>query len=264
MRRHPHVVRFDDCVNHMKRSDAILYARTAEHRRAVDDARRVVEKSMAANDSWYVAFSAGKDSTCVLSLVRAYAPKTPAVISIHKWRLPETTEYLSRIAGLEYVASGSSHGTDGWGRNWVDCNEADSHYPGIVWFDKDADRQSFGRSERGCFLGLREEENSYRRINLRTLGLLHQSKRHEGRWLCSPIGKWKVLDVWAFIASNDLDYNKAYDVMERINVPLAHQRIGPLAVDAVLRLGQLAVLKRGWPGFWNEYVAAHPEARQYA
>lgn len=241
---------------------ALLRAKTPDYRCAVKRAGQLIHEALEHSETWYIALSGGKDSTVVLDLVRAAAPDVPAVISIHKWRLPETTDYLKRIADLHYVASGSDHAT-GWALNWNSKEEAEREFPGIPWFERDADRQSFGRGEGGCFLGLRKDENSYRRMNLGSLGALHRSALH-AKWLCSPIADWSTLDVWAYIHSCDLDYNRAYDVMERIGVPLERQRVGPLAVERALGYGQLAILKRGWPGLWNEYAAAHPKARAYA
>lgn len=241
---------------------ALLHAKTKDYRGALRRAQRLMHEALGQCETWYIACSGGKDSTCVLDLVRSAAADINAVISIHKWRLPETTEYLRRIPNLHYVASGSDHAT-GWALNWKSQEEADAEFPGIPWFEHDADRRSFGRSEGGCFLGLRKAENSYRRMNFGSLGPLHYSVRHS-KWLCSPIAHWSTLDVWAHIHSRNLDYNRAYDIMERIGVPLERQRVGPLAVERALGYGQLAILKRGWPALWNEYAAAHPEARAYA
>ena len=69
--------------------------------------------------------------------------------------------------------------------------------------------------------------------------------------------------MWAYIVSTDLDYNKAYDRLEQLGVDPEHQRIGPLATKSVLRYGQLAILKRGWPDLFNRFAAAHPEALNY-
>ncbi len=70
-------------------------------------------------------------------------------------------------------------------------------------------------------------------------------------------------DVWAYIVSNNVSYNAAYDRLAEIGVPLAQQRIGPLAVERVLGYGQIALLKRGWPELWNRYAERYPEVRAY-
>lgn len=243
------------------RKMALLHAQLETFDYKVKAARDLVRKAIKECPEWYVAFSGGKDSTCVLALVREVLPEAPAVISIHKWRLPETTEYLAKIPNLHYIASGSDHKT-GWGKNWESQEEADAHFPGIPWFDKNADRESFGRSEGGVFLGLRKFENSYRRKYIGKYGPLHFVKCTQ-KWHCNPIAHWSAIDVWAFIHSSNLEYNHAYDVMEQIGIPLKNQRVGPLAVGSVLGYGQLAILKRGWPSLFREYQCEHPEANGY-
>lgn len=242
---------------------ALIHSISPGHKRSVMASQAIVRMAFACAGDCYVAFSGGKDSTCVLALARELIPEVPAVISIHKWRLPETTEYLDRIGGLHFVASGSTHGT-GWSVNWDDEKEARATLDIEAWFEKDADKYSLGRPEKGTLLGLRKAENSYRRVLLRRMGPLFRSAKHGGQWLCSPIADWSTMDVWAFIHARGLDYNKAYDRMEILGVPMDQQRIGPLAVDRVLGYGQLAILRRGWPDLFNRYAAEHPEARSYA
>jgi 3'-phosphoadenosine 5'-phosphosulfate sulfotransferase (PAPS reductase)/FAD synthetase len=237
----------------------LLYARTSQYRRQVERARRNVSRALAQCPSWYVAVSGGKDSTCVLSLVREQAPDTPAVSSVQEWRLPETAEYLSRIPNIALVASGSDHNT-GWAPNWEGPDDVPE---GVRWLGgKGQVEKNYGRSEGGVFLGLRADESAARRVHLRTMGTLFFSRKNNV-WQCSPIAHWNVMDVWAYITANDLDYNRAYDRMSEIGVSLEAQRIGPLAVEKVLGYGQLAILKRGWPDLFNAYAERHPEARNY-
>jgi 3'-phosphoadenosine 5'-phosphosulfate sulfotransferase (PAPS reductase)/FAD synthetase len=244
----------------MKDKDSfLLYARTNLFRRRVEGAKAVIYEALKACPSWHIALSGGKDSTCVLALVRAIAPDIPAVCSVSQWMLPETREYLSRVENLELVASGSDHGT-GWYFNWESAEDVPA---GIRWIgDRGHVQKNYGREVGGVFLGLREEESGRRRAHLRKMGRLFFSQKDQ-TWHCSPIARWTVMDVWTFIVSNELDYNRAYDRLEEIGIPLEQQRIGPLAVERVLGYGQLAILKRGWPDLFNQFAARFPEARSY-
>jgi 3'-phosphoadenosine 5'-phosphosulfate sulfotransferase (PAPS reductase)/FAD synthetase len=112
-------------------------------------------------------------------------------------------------------------------------------------------------------LGLRQEESAIRRMHLRKFGPLFYSESDKS-WHCNPIHDWTWLDVWAYIISNHLDYNRAYDRLEEIGVAPEHQRVGPLAVEQVLGYGQMAILKRGWPELFNRFASEHPEAREYS
>lgn len=238
---------------------ALLYAETGTYKARVSWSRRVVEKALSRCASWYIALSGGKDSTCVLSLVREREPGVPAVCSLPEWALPETREYLKRVDNLDIVASGSDHNT-GWSQNWRGSEDVPA---GIRWLgDKGAVEKNYGRAEGGVFLGLREEESGRRRVHLRSLGSLYFAQKNNV-WQCNPVARWSTMDVWAFIFSNNLDYNQAYTRLDEIGIPLERQRIGPFAVESALGYGQLAILKRGWPELFNEYAARHPEARLY-
>jgi 3'-phosphoadenosine 5'-phosphosulfate sulfotransferase (PAPS reductase)/FAD synthetase len=237
----------------------LLYARLSIFRQRLAHSRAIIKRALSQNDSWCVAVSGGKDSTCLLDLVRQQAPQTPAVSSIQEWCLPETTVYLARLDNLERVASGSDHNT-GWSPNWQ--SRADIP-PGVKWLGgKGQVVKNYGRPESGVFLGTRIEESSDRKKLYKARGSLffHQGNQ---TWQCSPLAEWSVLDIWAYILSHKLDYNRAYDRMREIGLPLEQQRIGPLAIDKVLGYGQLAILKRGWPELFNQFAAVHPEAREF-
>lgn len=241
------------------RTEIALYARLLTFRRALAEARRIVARAFDTEPSWYVAFSGGKDSTCVLALVREKEPATPAVISQPEWILPETAAYLDRVENLHRTASGSDHAT-GWAPNWESPEDVPQQF---TWLgEKGAVERNYGRPEQGVFLGLRQDESRTRRVHLRKLGPLFFNHTN-GVWQCNPLSRWSVMDVWAYIWSVGLDYNRAYDRMEEIGVPLEQQRIGPLAVERALGYGQLAILKRGWPDLFNAYAERHPEARSY-
>jgi predicted phosphoadenosine phosphosulfate sulfurtransferase len=110
---------------------------------------------------------------------------------------------------------------------------------------------------------LRQDEATHRRLYIQRSGLLHYNERRDA-WQCCPLARWSVLDIWTYIHSNSVPYNAAYDVLTRIGIPIAEQRIGPFAVDRALGYGQLAVLRRGWPDLFNRFAARYPEARGYA
>ena len=233
----------------MREEIARLHAQTHGFASRVQRARGAIERALRIARAPYVAFSGGKDSTVVLALVREYMPDIPAVWSDDEWYLPETEEYMARIeaegVNLHHIR------TNAWHTEWF---RIAGDYDGIPDYAK---RQEWDL----VFLGLRQEESAKRRVHLRTCGLLYQCKN--GFWHCNPIGDWTWRDVWAFILSRGLDYNRAYDRLAELGVPPRRQRIGPLAVERVLGYGQLAILKRGWPELFNRFAAEFPEVRGY-
>lgn len=242
---------------------AALHARTPGFAARVDRARAIVAQALALEKACapYVAFSAGKDSTVVLHLVREQAPDAPAVFADDEWNLPETLDLVARTPGCARIASRV------WHADWFTSWESGEDIPaGTVWVDapRRDGLQTYGRGQGYdlAFIGLRREESAHRRIHLRKYGPLYFAASDDF-WHCNPIHDWSWRDVWAYIVSRQLDYNRAYDVLEALGVPPEHQRIGPLAVERVLGYGQLVILKRGWPELFNRFAAAHPEARSY-
>ena len=230
----------------------VSYAATAGHKKKVAAARATILKAfeMLPEERWYVAFSGGKDSTVVFNLVRGVYPAIPGIWCDDEFYLPETAEYMAcmKDAGvrIKQVPKRVKH------TEWFTANE-------------DKDNADIYDGYEGVFLGLRAQENTYRRQYLRKYGTLYYAKRgavSQG-WLCNPIAWWKIEDVWAYIFSRRVDYNRAYDRLAELGIPLAKQRIGPYAVDAALGYGQLAILKKGWPEEYRRFLARHPEASRY-
>lgn len=240
------------------RKDAIEWSRLRTFRRKVDRARLLVEQAFRLNDSWYVALSGGKDSTCVLDLVRDHRPDTAAQFSAREWDLPETVEYLRSIANLRKTGYLSQDAEYEWAQRWSSKEVAREMWPDIIWVDNH--QQISQISENGVFLGLRSDEARHRKIHIASQGPLFQAER-DGKWRCNPISWWNVMDVWAYIVARDLPYNRAYDVMDRAGIPLEEQRVGPFAY--ALSGGSATILKRCWPEWLNRYAAAHPEVRAY-
>lgn len=235
-----------------------LWACMSEHKTKLAVARRIVGEALATCPSWYVALSTGKDSTVVLALVREQASEIVAHHSRHQWMLPESVAYLDGVANVRQVAYQDLEGTD-WAQRWT--NQADAEATGARWLTAEQ-IATRGAPEQGVFLGLRADESAARQVHLRSLGVLHCNQAI-GVWQCNPIAWWTAMDVWAYIVSNDVLYNAAYDRLAEIGVPLAQQRIGPLAVERVIGYGQLALLKRGWPDLYNRFAERYPEARSY-
>lgn len=238
---------------------AALHARTSIFKMRLEASRKIIAKAGAMFQNWYVAFSSGKDSTVVFHLVKEQIPNVAMLYGDDEWLLPESEEYLERVkekygTQLHRARFASKHTS--WFRAWLDDKTAFRGRNAIA-----VKNQLMGWD--GVFLGLRAEESSKRETHLHLRGPIFYSG-HIRCWECNPIHHWTSKDVWAFIVSRDLDYNRAYDKMEALGVPVDRQRIGPLAVERVLQFGQLALLKRGWPDLYNKFCERYPMARLYS
>lgn len=239
-----------------------FHAKSVGFRRRVAEAEAIIQQALACMAVPVVAFSGGKDSTIVLNLVRAIRPETPAHFGHEQWILPETEEFVATIPNLIRTALPDRHA------EWFDVwRDEDAVPDGIQLVDKSAGLNEFNYEREmlhfdGKFLGLRSDENNYRRIFLKRHGTLFFCHRH-GLWECNPLARWSVLDVWAYIVQYDVPYNAAYNKLAALGVSLEKRRIGPLAQERILGCGQLAILKRGWPDLFNRFAARFPEARSY-
>jgi len=244
------------------REMALMHARLPRFQRKVDEAKEVIAEALERMRSPYISFSGGKDSTVVLHLVRTLAPNCPAVWSDDEWNLPETVALVDATPNLHRIAARVQHAE--WFTSW-DTDQPDIP-EGTVWVDAPANDglQTYARQQSydGAFIGLRADENSRRRVHLRKFGQLYFAAKHDA-WQCNPIAWWSALDVWAYIHSHQVPYNRAYDKLAEMGLPLDRQRIGPLLQERVAGYGQMAILKRGWPDLYNRFVAAHPEASTY-
>lgn len=237
---------------------ASLHANTETFERRLASAQEIVARALAACDSWYVGFSTGKDSTVVLHLVHAQRANVPFLYGDEEWLLPESAAYLDRMAAahpnlLHRIKSADTHAL--WFQTWQDD-------PDAIHSSNASGEYARARGWQGAFLGLRAEENGRRRVFLRTMGPLFRAQG-DGLWYCNPLWNWTWRDVWAYLLTFKVDYNRAYDRLAAIGVPPERQRIGPLAAERAIGYGQLAILKRGWPDIFNKFAAKYPEARGY-
>lgn len=234
------------------REACLLHAKSKSFKVRVEKAHEIINSAFNTSLPWYIALSGGKDSTVVFELLRSLQPDILCLWSDEEWYLPETLEYIERL----HAASVNLVRIKGPVRHtqWFTSNQ-DSGLPGKTQYAKD-------RGYTGVFLGLRAEENRYRREHLKHFGQLHFAQNRD-MWLCNPIAWWSVLDVWAYIYSTKADYNRAYDRLAEIGIAPDRQRIGPFATERALGYGQLAILKMGWPEKFMEFTLKYPEAAQF-
>ena len=248
---------------------AMRYAHLRYRSRAM---RRLEARAIAVIEDWlkrcrnpYVAFSGGKDSTVMLDLCRRVEPNLPALF-VHDDFIPdETWDYVRSVDNVVCIAGRTRH-TD-WFTSW-DYDEPPPHLPdGVKWIQAPPGVGAREEYERisgvdGKAVGLRAEENSYRRVHIASKGKLFFNQGR-GIWQCYPIANWRLPDVWAYIQGRKLPYNRAYDRMTEVGIPPEHQRVGPIVCERAVQYGQLSRIRLCWPDLFNRFVEKYPEARMY-
>ena len=228
----------------MDKKTLLLYARTYEHRQRVQESLHIIRTALKKCDKWYVAFSGGKDATALFFLIENNFPN---VVDLHfgddELIFPETRDYIFLIKntfGERFFESKMNVRHGDYFEAFKDDNEALKKVPNY-WS--------------GCFLGLRAEENTIRKNLLKFKGKWAYELKN-GKFNCNPIIKWKVRDVWAYILSNKIPYNKTYDMQAEAGIKDLHlQRVIPFGYRK-----SLDILRRTYPSLYNEWLIKYPQA----
>lgn len=237
-----------------------LHARKPAYHAKVTAARERVARMLASCQKPYIAFSGGKDSHVVLSLVRAELPNVPAVYFDADCAYPGVQHLLARTP-------------------WVIKHPATEPFLetltrlGLTHPDLEAETMRttvYGpiRTLRaqyrfdGVFYGLRAEESAGRRKHAQVKGAQFTYKNADrGAEACQPIYDFDYLDVWAFIVAQELPYCETYDLLW--DLPEREQRISYYAGESNRSLGRYARLKAYHPELFNRVASVLPAVRHY-
>lgn len=244
-----------------KKKQFLLYAKLPVFTRRINRARKRIAEWLSLVDKPYIAFSTGKDSTCILNLVRRQAPDIPAVYFDADCAYPESYELLGNTENIIIFKTDESLLQTFHRFGGLDAGpelERETMKT-TVWGP--IKRLIIKYSFDGICYGLRTEENPKTRgLHAKLRGPIFQYKR-DGLWACQPIYDWKYMDVWAYIFSNELKYCAVYDKLWA--APIEDQRLSYWAGETKRRYGRWAWLKKNYPDLFNRFAAEFPEARGY-
>lgn len=242
----------------MNKVEFLAHSSTNLYRRRVQSALHLAEEWLSKCENPSVAFSGGKDSTVLLHIIRSIDPNCRAHYSHPEYELNETRMLIDATPNLIQYAYRNKHAD--WFTAWDGSQEIPEN---VEWFDgKSSSEWVIKENIDGVAVGIRAEENSYRRMAIKKYGPLFyvNSKKI---WQCWPIHNWSVEDIWAYIFSQNVEYNHAYDRMNEAGIPLKAQRIGPFANRRALNMGQLAILRSVFPEQYRRFSAAFDKAKDY-
>lgn len=238
-----------------------LHARTSLYQRRVARALDIIREALTKG-ALGVSFSGGKDSLVTLDLVRQVIPDTPAALFDSGCELAAThalaADYGVQVIRPRLTAVEMARYAGWWG--YPDPVDRDCPFQlKAVIIDEPSETFVVSRRLRAIAIGLRSEESAARRMNRRAHGTLYQGR--DRTWYCTPIADWTADDVWAYIASRDLRYHPAYDVMTTLGIPRARARLGMLLGATAEALGSFALLRRIEPQTFARLAAEFPDIR---
>ena len=183
------------------------WAEMDEHKARVKEAEQIIAKALATHEKPYVAFSGGKDSTCMLHLV--LRQKSDIMILhwdygpyyIPRWLEKEFIENAKKMGAVN-IRIETSPKYERMGRKAINVLGQDYMGKLIPQLKKEGYDLAF--------VGLRKEESLKRRRRINQNRSITAIKE---LW---PIQNWSWKDVWAYILSNNLPYASVYDIYATI------------------------------------------------
>ncbi len=245
----------------MERFQHELYATFPAFQRKVEQAQRLVEDALQQMSRPYIATSSGKDSCVTSHLVWSVNPDVPGVYFDADCAFPETRDYFERLSRHRTIITWK---TEPLLDTFARCGGPTA--PGIGNATMESTvyaplRSLFAEYHfDGVFLGLRAQESEGRSKSAQFHGSLYRYKR-DGVLRCLPVATWTHQDIWAYIVSRNLDYNRVYDTMQ--DMPIADRRVSYWAGETKRRWGRWTFLKKHYPDLWNRFAERFPEVREY-
>jgi phosphoadenosine phosphosulfate reductase len=238
-----------------------LHAKLSVFQRKVDYAQNLVARAVEKMEHPYCAWSSGKDSTVASHLVWSVNPGVPGVYFDADCAFPETYEYLDLIAKQHTIIKWQTEPMlDTFerlgGPNAKGIENATMKSTVYEPLKAMLEHYQFD----GVFLGLRSEESEGRAKTAKYHGTLYQYKRDDV-WRCLPVAYFSYLDIWAYIISHNLPYNRVYDKMWEL--PIEDQRVSYYAGETKRCHGRWVFLRQHYVELWNKFSEKFPEVREY-
>lgn len=238
-----------------------------------------VEETLTRIQSWSkqwspmgVSLSGGKDSLVALDLARRVDRNVIGYFVDSGAEIPETYQVLIDLAlqgynveivqpernivdlWKEYGTLGNMDNAD----NWPDKGLGPEQVKKIILIDP-LKKVVEDRGIQSMIVGLRAEESKGRSWLL-AHGIFERFHDYEKVWLLYPLLRWTARDIWAYIFSRALPYNKAYEFALD---PPELSRIGTIIGTTSIHLGRYARLRKEHPESFFYWTKIFPNMRWF-
>jgi len=240
------------------RPEDAVWSQLDRFRRRVESALEAVRRAADIGPIG-VAFSGGKDSVCVLDLVRRVVPDAPAALFDSGCELPETLSLATsmrvdiirpRMSMLDMARYA------GWWEYADPVDRGCAFDAKAVLIQEPSEAFVVTRRLRVLAYGVRGSESSARAVHAATRRELWQGA--DRTWYLMPLAAWDERDVWAYIASRELSYHPAYDAMAEADIPRRSQRVAQMLGERGSGWGRHALLRRYAPEAWRALAREFP------
>ena len=222
----------------------LIYSKLKIFEKNIEKSKEIVHLWLSKCNNPYVAFSGGKDSTCVLNLVREQKDNITAVYFDADCAFPEVEFLLNDTKNL--IKHKCPESFLEILQNMINSDKIEQETMKKTVFipvKEIIKKYNFD----SCAYGLRFEESKARLWNYKTHG--HMFRNESNILMCQPIVHWSYYDVWAYIISQNIEYCKTYDKMW--DMPEKEQRISYWAGESNINFGRWAWLKKNHLELFN-------------
>ena len=221
-----------------------------------------------SDNAGYVAWSGGKDSTCLAHIANTIIPNIPIVWFNSGLEFPDTKPYIEKIAEqykfnlTTYNVSPSAlevlEATGSWDHDSVINPEVANLHKILIIMPSAQAHAAFGVGE---LSGLRAEESAGRRVLLSKDNGAYN--RLDGSKVYAPIWSWSGEQVDAYLSANNIESNPVYKRLESVGAPRRAQRVG-LTVDGNNPdFGRYTYLRLAYPDLWNDLCSVLPRLKEW-
>ncbi len=238
-----------------------------------------------------VSFSGGKDSTVCLNIALQIAKernRLPLEVIFYDEEAmpPETFDYVRRVSNIPEIDfkwlclpikhRNACSATQPYWYPWAEEDRALWCYPlpdkAIREWPGFVERVSIPENSHllfdhkkvgtvGFILGIRADESMrrYMSVSKREVdNYISPTQWDRNCFQCKPIYDWRDHDVWAAPKKFGWDWNRTYDLYDKIGMPLHMQRVAPpYGEEPFQRLWSYAVC---WPELWEKMLYRVPGA----